>query len=222
MRTVDDMAAITIIGGHGKIALLLAPYLVARGDTVRSLIRNPDHADDVAATGAEPVVFDIENATVDQFADALRGSDAVVFSAGAGGGNPARTYAVDREAAIASIRAAESAGVRRYVMVSYLGARTDHGVPPDNSFFPYAEAKAAADAALRASELDWTILMPGRLTLDDPSGAIDPVAQRAADNPGTSRANVALVAAAALAMPSTIHQDVPFTDGTVPIDQALA
>ncbi|ALG86097.1 NAD(P)H-binding protein [Gordonia phthalatica] len=216
------MAAITIIGGHGKIALLLAPLLIARGDTVTSIIRNPDHAAQVAATGADPVVFDIERGSVEQFTAALQGSDAVVFSAGAGGGNPQRTYAVDRDAAITSMRAAEAAGIRRYVMVSYLGAQTDHGVPEDNSFFPYAEAKAAADAALRASDLDWTILMPGRLTLDQPTGAIDPVARRSGDNPGTSRANVAMVAAAALAMPSTIGEDIPFTDGDVPIEQALA
>ena len=216
------MAAITIIGGHGKIALLLAPLLIARGDTVTSIIRNPDHAAEVAATGADPVVFDIERGSVEQFTAALEGADAVVFSAGAGGGDPQRTYAVDRDAAITSMRAAEAAGIRRYVMVSYLGAQTDHGVPEDNSFFPYAEAKAAADVALRSADLDWTILMPGRLTLDQPTGAIDPVARRAPENPGTSRANVALVAAAALAMPSTIGEEIPFTDGDVPIEQALA
>ncbi|MGB3697805.1 MAG: NAD(P)H-binding protein [Gordonia sp. (in: high G+C Gram-positive bacteria)] len=215
------MPDITIIGGHGKIALLLAPILVARGDTVTSIVRNPAHADDVAATGATPLVLDIETATQQQFADALRGADAVVFSAGAGGGDPARTYAVDRDAAITSMHAARSAGVHRFVMVSYLGAGPDHGVPEDDSFYPYAQAKAAADTALRATDLDWTILMPGRLTLDEPSGRIDPAAVRAADNPGTSRANVAQVAAAALASPSTIGKDVPFTDGDVPIDDAL-
>ncbi|EGD53651.1 NAD(P)H-binding protein [Gordonia neofelifaecis] len=216
------MADITIIGGHGKIALLLAPILVARGDTVTSIIRNADHADEVAATGARPLVLDIEQAGADEIGEAIRGADAVVFSAGAGGGNPARTYAVDRDAAIASMRAAESVGVRRYVLVSYLGAGPDHGVPEGNSFFPYAEAKAAADSALRSSDLDWTILMPGRLTFDEPTGAVDPGAQRSTDNPGTSRANVALVAAAALASPSTIGREVPFTDGAVPIEQALA
>ncbi|MBM7365446.1 NAD(P)H-binding protein [Gordonia hydrophobica] len=215
------MANITIIGGHGKIALLLAPLLVGRGDTVTSIIRNADHAAEVEATGATALVLDVETATEPQLTDALQGADAVVFSAGAGGGNPPRTYAVDRDAAITSMRAATAAGVRRYVMVSYLGAGPDHGVPSDNSFFPYAEAKAAADTALRATDLDWTILMPGALTLDPPSGAIDPTAQRASDNPGTARANVALVAAAALATPSTIGKDIPFTDGDVPIADAV-
>ena len=44
------MARILLIGGHGKVALLLAPLLVRRGDTVTSVIRNPEHEADVAAT----------------------------------------------------------------------------------------------------------------------------------------------------------------------------
>ncbi|WP_298441840.1 NAD(P)H-binding protein [Gordonia sp. (in: high G+C Gram-positive bacteria)] len=217
------MANIVIIGGHGKVALLLAPILTARGDTVTSVIRDPEHAIDVSRTGANPLLLDIETASAPELAAVLTAAraDAVVFTAGADGGDPARTYAVDRDAALRVMDAASAAGVRRFVMVSYLGAGPDHGVPQDNSFYPYAEAKAAADTALRASGLDWTILMPGRLTLDEPTGAIDPAAVRADDNPGTSRANVAAVAAAVLADPSTVGRDIPFTDGPVPIDDAL-
>ncbi|MCF8571001.1 NAD(P)H-binding protein [Gordonia sp. HY002] len=216
------MADIMIIGGHGKIALLLAPLLDARGDAVTAVIRNPDQADDIRAAGATPLVLDVENATRDQLAEALDGFDAIVWSAGAGGGNPDRTYAVDRDAAIRTMEAAGQAGVDRFVMVSYLGAGPNHGVPSDEPFFAYAEAKAAADTALRETRLDWTILMPGALTLDEPSGTIDPAAIRAANLPGTSRANVALVAAAALATPSSVRQNIAFTDGSVPIEVALA
>ena len=101
-----------------------------------SVFRNPDHSDDVAATGARPVVADIERLDTDALADLLAGHDAVVFSAGAGGGNPARTYAVDRDAAIRVIDAAAQAGVKRFVMVSYFGAGPDHGVPPEIRSFP--------------------------------------------------------------------------------------
>ncbi len=125
----------------------------------------------------------------------------MVFSAGAGGGNPDRTYAVDRDAAIRVIDAAGHAGVRRFVMVSYFGAGPDHGVPQDNSFFPYAEAKSAADAHLRASDLDWTVLGPGRLTLEPATGRIAVGAddrREGGETSGVSREDVALVAAAAL------------------------
>lgn len=215
------MSAITIVGGHGKVALILAKELSSKGYKVKSLFRNPEHKADIVQTGAQPQVLDIENADIDALANEFKGSDAIVFSAGAGGGNPARTYAVDRDAAIRTMKAAEQAKVSRYVMVSYLGAGPNHGIPPDNSFFAYAEAKAAADTFLRATKLDWTILMPGTLNMDPPSGEIccnPPTGKKAS----VSRANVALVAAAVLSAPNTIHKDVPFLDGEQPIAEAVS
>ena len=212
------MARIIVIGGHGKVALQLARILTERGDEVTSVFRNPDHSDDVAATGAEPLQADIEQLDTGALAGLLAGHDAVVFSAGAGGGNPARTYAVDRDAAIRVIDAAAQAGVRRFVMVSYFGAGPDHGVAQDDPFFPYAEAKAAADAHLRASELNWTVLGPGRLTLEPAAGSIA-VGEGKVQ---VSRADVALVVAAALADDSTIGRTIEFNNGDVPIADALA
>lgn len=212
------MTRIIVIGGHGKVALQLTRILTERGDEVSSVFRNPDHSDDVAATGAKPVVADIEQLDTDALVRLLAGHDAVVFSAGAGGGNPDRTYAVDRDAAIRVIDAAEREGVKRFVMVSYFGAGPDHGVPQDDSFFAYAEAKAAADAHLRASGLDWTVLGPGRLTLEPPTGRIT----LGRGKGEVSRADVALVAAAALADDSTVGRTIDFNNGEVPIAEALA
>jgi uncharacterized protein YbjT (DUF2867 family) len=214
------MSRIVIVGGHGKVALHLARILAERGDEAASVFRNPDHADDVSATGARPVVADIENLDTGALADLLAGHDAVVFSAGAGGGDPARTYAVDRDAAIRVIDAAGQAGVRRFVMVSYFGAGPDHGVPQDNSFYPYAEAKAAADAHLRASDLDWTVLGPSGLTLEPATGRIA-VGAEAAQKGSVSREDVALVAAAALNDDSTIRRTIDFNNGDLPISEAL-
>ncbi|MDT5349650.1 MAG: hypothetical protein QOH91_2937 [Mycobacterium sp.] len=219
------MARIVVIGGHGKVALHLARILTERGDEVSSVFRNPDHADDVAASlsgRGRPVTADIERLDTDALAELVAGHDAVVFSAGAGGGNPARTYAVDRDAAIRVIDAAARAGTKRFVMVSYFGAGPDHGVAPENSFFPYAEAKAAADAHLRASELDWTVLGPGHLTLEPATGRI---AVKGAGRPGkdsVSREDVAVVIAAALTDDSTIRRTIEFNNGDVPIADALA
>jgi uncharacterized protein YbjT (DUF2867 family) len=213
------MSNVIVFGGHGKVALHLSRLLSERGDRVTSVFRNPDHADEVAATGADPVVGDIEALGVSELAALISGHDAVVFTAGAGGGNPARTYAVDRDAAIRTVDAAGQAGTRRYVMVSYFGARPDHGVPEDNSFYPYAEAKAAADAHLRASDLDWTILGPSGLTLDAPTGCIDVAAETSAT---VARADVAAVIAAVLADGSTVRRTIRFNTGDVPIAEAIA
>ncbi|OBG94839.1 NAD-dependent dehydratase [Mycobacterium sp. E136] len=213
------MARILIIGGHGKVALHLSGILSKRGDEVTSVFRNPDHSEEVMVTGAQPLVADIENLDTEALADIVKGHDAVVFSAGAGGGNPTRTYAVDRDAAIRVIDAAEQAGVDRFIMVSYFGAKLDHGVPKDNSFFHYAEAKAAADAHLRQSGLRWTVLGPGGLTLEPGTGRIA-IGPDAAGGQ-VSREDVAAVAAACLANDATVGHTIEFNNGDMPIDEAL-
>jgi nucleoside-diphosphate-sugar epimerase len=213
------MSRIAIIGGHGKVALRLARLLTDRGDQVGAFIRNPDHVADVEAAGATAVMGDVENLTTGQIAALLDGYDAVVWSAGAGGGNPARTYAVDRDAAIRSMDAAAAAGVRRYVMVSALSTRTDHGVAPDDPYFPYAESKAAADEYLRSTELEWTILGPGGLTLNPGTGriAVGDEIRRA----HVTRDDVAAVAAQVLAAPATAGTTINFTNGDTPIAEAI-
>lgn len=213
------MARILIFGGHGKVALLLEPLLVADGHTVTAVVRNPDHEADVAATGAQPLVADVEAFDLEQLTNLVSGNDVVVWSAGAGGGDPRRTYAVDRDAAIRSMEAAASAGVERYVMVSWIGSRADHGVAADSSFYPYADAKWAADRHLSGSDLDWTILAPGSLTLEPATGriALDPEGSGA-----VSRADVAAVIAAAIADDSTIGRTIRFGGGGEPIGHAIA
>jgi nucleoside-diphosphate-sugar epimerase len=213
---------IFLIGGHGKVARLLTPRLVAAGHTVTAVIRDPAHGDDVAADGATPQVLDIASADLDAIAVRLAGHDVVVWSAGAGGGDAARTYAVDRDAAIRTMDAAARARVRRFVMVSYLGAGLEHGVQPDDAFFPYAQAKAAADAHLRGTTLDWTVLGPSALTLEPASGRITIDPGTAHTRAVTSRANVAEVILATLATPGTIGKTIGFIDGDTPIAQALS
>ncbi|HWI29945.1 MAG TPA: NAD(P)H-binding protein [Microbacterium sp.] len=212
------MSRILIVGGHGKVALLLAPLLAARGDEVTSLIRNPEHVPDIAQSGATPQIADVESLDVDGLAALFAGHDAIVWSAGAGGGDPARTYAVDRDAAIRAMEAALAAGPSRFVMVSYFGAGRDHGVDPGSSFFAYAEAKAAADAHLRGTALAWTILQPSTLTLDEPTGRID---AHAVESRSVSRADVAAVVAATLAENATVGRSIRFNRGEVPIAEAI-
>ncbi|WP_193596623.1 SDR family oxidoreductase [Microbacterium sp. YJN-G] len=213
------MARILIVGGHGKVALLLAPILTARGDEVTAVIRDAAQADDVRAMGALPEVFDIEREGREEFAELIAGHDAVVWSAGAGGGNPARTRAVDFEAAVRSMDAAEDAGVRRYVMVSYFGSSPQHGIPSSDPFHAYAEAKAEADEHLRATSLDWTVLGPSRLTLGEETGRIDATAETSGE---VSRADVAAVIAETLRTPATVGRTIRFNSGDRPIAEALA
>jgi uncharacterized protein YbjT (DUF2867 family) len=210
---------VVIAGGHGQIGRRLARLLAARGDRVRGLIRNPDHADDVRADGAEPVVCDLEQAGVDAVAEAIAGADAVVFAAGAGpGSGAARKLTMDRDGAIKLLDAARAAGVGRYVMVSSVGAESP---PDDNDVFSiYLRAKAEADAALMASDLAWTIVRPGRLTNDPGTGAVS--MQREPFRGEIPRDDVAAVLAAVLAEPRAAGATLYVNSGDDPIDAALA
>ena len=222
------MSTVTLIGGHGKVALLAAPLLVEAGHQVRSVIRKPEQADDVTATGATPVVADVEQLDVAALADLVAGSDVVVWSAGAGGGSQARTWAVDRDAAIRTMDAAQQAGVRRFVMVSFFGSHLEEGeypgVDPEEPMYAYFNAKGQADEHLRDSTLDWTVLGPSTLTLDEPTQRItvSPDGVTRADQvPSTSRANVAAVIAAVVDEPATSRRTLNFHDGDVPIAEAI-
>ena len=215
------MAHIGIIGGHGKVALLAEPLLVQAGHTVTGIIRDEAQAADVLAAGAKPHVSDIASLSTDEMAQLFtdHSFDVIVWSAGAGGGDEARTYAVDRDAAIRSIDAAKQAGVERYVMVSYLGASLHHTVPEGHSFFAYAQSKAEADEHLRQSGLRWTLLGPTALSFDEPTGAIAVTTTRG--DAKVSRANVAQVIDAVIADDTTIGKAIPFTDGDTPIADAV-
>jgi len=162
---------VAIAGAHGKIAMRLASLLAGEGDTVIGLIRNPDHAADVSAQGASPVVCDLEQATVDEVTGAIRDADAAVFAAGAGPGSGAeRKLTMDRDGAIRLLDAATTAGVQRFQIISAVGAEN----PPDgdDAFGVYLRAKAEADEAVQASDRDWTIVRPGRLTEDQGTGRV--------------------------------------------------
>lgn len=218
------MSNVIIVGGHGKVAQLATPLLVEAGHKVTSIIRNSDQEDAIKQLGATPLLLDIETSNQDDLAKAFAGQDAVVWAAGAGGGNPDRTYAVDRDAAIASMDAAQGANAMRYIIISYLGSSLEHGVSEDSAFYPYAQSKALADEHLMDSDLHWTILGPGSLTLEDPSGKIRRVGRMSDDvlgendNKDTSRANVANAIAAALGSEKSVNNIVDFVDGDTPIE----
>ena len=211
---------ILVIGGHGKVARLLTPLLTARFHAVTSVVRHPDHTADVTADGATALVADVESMDVRALTDLVGGHDAVVWSAGAGGGSPDRTYAVDRDAAIRSMDAARAAGVDRYVMVSYFGAGPDHGVPQGDPFFAYADAKTAADAHLAASSLAWTLVRPSRLTDDKATGRIE-TSRPGAGTGSVPRGDVALVVAEVLERAGLAGAVVEFNGGNTPVAQEL-
>jgi uncharacterized protein YbjT (DUF2867 family) len=210
---------VAIAGGHGKIALQLERLLSEAGHEAVGIIRNPDQAADLLVVGGIPLVIDLEHTDVETVATDLVGVDAVVFAAGAGPGSGAeRKWSVDRDAAILMADAAEHAGVRRYVLISARRA-DDYDPNSDEVFQIYLRAKSEADADLRERDLDWTIVRPGGLTDDPPTGKVT-----VADDTGDGtipRADVAALVVETLVERLAIRRQFEVISGDQPIAEAL-
>lgn len=211
---------VAIVGGHGQIALLLHPLLVSAGHSPVALVRKESYAGEVEAAGAELRLLDIEQDDAAGFARAFEGCDAVVFAAGGGpDGNARRKQTVDLEGSLKSIAGATEAGIRRFVQVSAIDV--DKPLPPDTAevWRAYVEAKRDADAALRDSDLDWTIIRPGRLTDGEPTGrvALGPDVDRGE----VTRADVAAVLTAVLDDPRTIEKQWNLVGGELSVADAI-
>jgi len=207
---------VVIAGGHGQIAMRLERLLVEGGHRARGLIRKPEQASDLEAAGAEAVVCDLEAG--DDIAGAVAGADAVVFAAGAGPGSGAeRKRTMDYGGAVKLIEAAKAAGIRRYVIVSSIGA---HDPGASGPMGPYLEAKHDADVALQASGLDYTIVRPGSLT-DDPGTGLVTASTTMGSRGPVPRDDVAATLLAVLQTDSTIGKAFELFAGETPIEEAL-
>ncbi len=211
---------IVIVGGHGQVALQLHPLLVRAGHTPVALVRQEAHRSELEGLGAEVRLLDIERQDATAFAAAFEGCDAAVFSAGGGpDGNLERKRTVDLEGSLKSIAGAQSAGIRRFVQVSAIDV--DNPLPAGTGavWRAYVEAKRDADAALRESSLDWTIIRPGRLT-DDPGTALVSLGP---DIPrgDVARADVAAVLAAVLDVDETVGHQWNLVAGDTPVAEAI-
>jgi uncharacterized protein YbjT (DUF2867 family) len=214
------MAKVAVVGGHGKIALQLHPLLVGMGHTPVALVRSEDYRQELEGLGAEVALLDIENSTADDFARAFAGCQAVVFSAGGGpDGNAERKRTVDLGGSLKSIQGARQADVRRFVQVSAIGV--DQPVPDDASpvWRAYVDAKRDADAALRDSGLDWTILRPGSLTDHAGTGRVTMAGEVARGS--IPRADVAATIAAVLDHDRAAGGQWELVSGDVPIADAV-
>lgn len=211
---------IVIAGAHGKIARHLGRLLVERGDAVLGLIRNPDHAADLRADGVEPQLADLEHTDAAALTALMSDVDAAVFAASAGpGSGAARKDTVDRAASVLLADACERAGIRRFVQVSSMGAAQPNPTDVDPVFGAYLDAKRAAEEDLRSRDLDWTILRPGRLTDDPPTGRVE--LAESVGRADVTRADVAAVLLTLLDEPAAARRVLEVVNGDTPIPDAL-
>src|SRR3712207_1091592 len=201
---------VLVAGGHGQVALHLLRLLAEQGHHARGLIRNPEHAADLQAAGAVPVLCDLE---ADDPIPHVGAAEAIVFAAGAGpGSGPERKRTVDYGGAVKLVAAAGELGVGPYVMVFSVGAGGPESAP--EPMRPYQQAKHDADEALAASGLEWTIVRPGGLT-DEPGSGQVAVAERLGRSGTIPRRDVALVLLECLQLPSTVGRTFEVLEGDV-------
>jgi cytosine deaminase len=210
---------VVIAGGHGQIALKLEKLLSEAGHDVRGLVRNPEHAADLSAVGAEAVVADLEALDIPALGDVIGPAEAIVFAAGAGpSSGPERKWTLDYEGAAKLIAVAEQNSIDRYVIISSVGA--DPNAEDDGGFGTYLRAKGQADRDLAGSGLDFTVIRPGPLTDDPGTGTI--TIGTDIESGEVTRDDVAATIAAVLEDPATSGLTLDLRGGGQPIDEALA
>jgi len=214
------MSNIAVVGGHGQIARHLHPFLVEAGHTPVALVRNEDYRADLEAAGAEVRILDIESDDAAAFAAAFEGCSAVVFAAGGGpDGNIERKRTVDLEGSLKSIEGAKQAGISRFVQISAISVDEPVADDAGEVWKVYVAAKRDADAALRDSGLDWTIVRPGGL-VDEPGTGMVALAP-SLDRGSIPRADVAAVVAACLDEDATIGKQWELVAGQTPVLAAI-
>jgi uncharacterized protein YbjT (DUF2867 family) len=212
---------VVVAGGHGKIGLRLLRLLHQNGHRGRGLIRSQDQSAALRSAGGEPAVVDLEAVSVPDLAIAVQGADAIVFAAGAGpGSGEERKRTMDYGGAVKLIEAAQHEGIRRYVIVSAMGAADPEATGSEGGFLVYLQAKHDADEALRSSGLDYTIVRPGMLTDDPGTGSVS-VGERL-DRGEVPRDDVAAVLLAVVGADNTIGKDFDLVSGDTPVEQAVA
>jgi uncharacterized protein YbjT (DUF2867 family) len=214
----EFLMRIIVIGGHGRTGILIVEQLIAAKHSVVATIRNPKHMADMVKLGAETVLLDLDKSEFDDIVFAMKDADAVVFAAGSAAGEGSE---LDRKGTLRTVRAAEKAGVKRYVTISSIGASTGLSTRKMNDEMKdYYKQKRAAAKHLTSSTLKWTILEPGELT-DTPGTGKITLSEAAIDEGSVPRADVAATAVAVLAEPKSAGHALQLVSGKTEIATAL-
>lgn len=216
----DASKFVLVLGAGGNVSKHTVPLLVESGHKVAALVRNPNHAQSLIDAGATVIVQDLTTLDEEGWARLITPFDTVVWSAGAGGGDAERTYAVDRDAALKAVDALEELGefAPHFIMVSYAGAAEATAEDDGGSWYAYVESKKAVDKRLLASDLPYTILGPTVLT-DKPANGLNVLTELRNSESTTSRELVAQVIVEAVDRGGLEPNPFDFEDGETPASQ---
>lgn len=211
---------VLVVGANGQIGKHLVKLIQETDSiTAKAMIRKQEQASFFEKLGAETVVVDLEDDT-DVITEAVKGADAVVFTAGSGPHTgPDKTMLIDLDGAIKTIKATIASDVKRFIMISSFDTTREAIQDASSSFAPYVVAKHYADERLRATDLDYTIIHPGLLTNDAALGKVEvgPTVERGE----VPREDVASVILACLEDKATIGKEFQVVSGDDTVQVAI-
>lgn len=208
-----------LIGANGQVGKHIVTLLKeSENHTLTAMVRSEDQAEDLRKSGVNAVVANLED-SVEKIAEAIKGHDAVIFSAGSGSKTgPDKTLLVDLDGAVKSMEAAEKVGANRFVMVSAYKAY-DREFWKDSPIKPYFVAKHYADRVLTSSNLNYTIIGPGILLNEPGTGKIS-VGDRL-EKTSIPREDVARTVVCALDEENTYRKTIGLMSGEQSVEDAL-
>ena len=209
---------VLVVGANGQIGKMLIELLQdSEKHEARAMVRKQEQAEVFREKGVEAVLADLDG-SVDELAEAAKGCDAIVFTAGSGGHTgPDKTLLTDLDGAVKTVEAAEKIGVKRFIMVSALQANNRENW--NDQIRPYYVAKHYADRAVEQSSLTYTIVRPGGLLNEPGTGKVE--AGEQLERGSIPRADVAAVIFHTLDAPHTFNRSFDLVSGEQPISKAL-
>ncbi|WP_377887814.1 SDR family oxidoreductase [Alkalihalobacillus sp. R86527] len=207
---------VLVIGANGQVGTHVIKSLAERGHDPVGMVRDTDQIKAIEDAGGKTVLGDLEK----DFSHAMYGCEAVVFAAGSGPHTGAdKTILIDQEGAIKSIDEAKRQGIKRFVLLSTVGA--DYPEKGPDNMKPYLYAKKRADEHLKSTNLTYTILRPGRLSDEAANGQIR-AAETLEDKSGQiPREDVANVLAEIVENENTFNKTFEILNGEINISDAL-
>lgn len=204
---------VLVIGGNGNTGTRIIRLLEQGTHEPVAMIRDEGQKAKFDGMKVPWVMGDLEH-PVD---DAIGGCDAVIFAAGSGGHTGKdKTVLIDHIGAIRAMVTAQVHGARRFVMLSSLNADINSQSPIAH----YHKAKGHADHHLQETDLDYTIVCPGRLTDETGTGRVS-ASNELFGRGHTSRDNLAQALVACLDLDNTIRKRFALLDGDTPLQEAL-
>ena len=158
------MEKILVAGAHGTTGKKIVSILKNSSNYEPiAMVRNQEQVSHFEEKGIKTIFADLEN----DVSQATKNIDRVIFAAGSGGKN---VEGVDQEGAKKLMDASKKTGVKKFVMLSSMGADKPEEA---TQLKGYLKAKHNADEYLMQSGINYTIVRPRTLTNNEGNDKVE-------------------------------------------------